>query len=534
MRLFISYARVDKPFCVQIAETLDVHEYWYDQRLYAGQEWWKEILSRLDWCEGFIYLMSPESLTSEYCQKEFRLAVTTGKLIFPVLIHPDAQIPDRIKQLQYADLSHGLTTEGVRMLLNSIILGERKLHARQAQAQAQTVYPPPQPSVTNVPDADIAPSGEKFKSPDTAAVIGEAAEAMENGKYDRAVFLLRQARTVGYVSRFINLEKLLQEAEMALERQTRQREIERDYQSIAELVKRRRTRKFGCEAFAVFQRDEPGYDPENLAQLCATETQEMELVRVVPAILPRKPRISLPMLEWMDIFAGTVLISEVGNAGNGTKPLRAAQHMLHVPAFKLAKFPVTNAQYQFFLDDPEGYENLKWWGYSEYAQAWRAAHPQAVASKYNGDERPRDNMTWYDSMAYCYWLSEKLDLPISLPTKQQWRRAAQGDDGRIYPWGNEFDTSLCNTRESRMRSTTLVMSYPAGVSPFGCFDMAGNVWEWCLNSDYNDLDITTDHQRAVQGGSFVGPHDRAQINFSFDLNPDYHYGSIGFRLALMP
>jgi formylglycine-generating enzyme required for sulfatase activity len=89
----------------------------------------------------------------------------------------------------------------------------------------------------------------------------------------------------------------------------------------------------------------------------------------------------------------------------------------------------------------------------------------------------------------------------------------------------------CNTRESRIRMTTLVMRYEQGVSPYGIFDLSGNVWEWCLNSAYDDLDITSERQRAVQGGSYIGSHERAQINFSFDLNPDYHYGSIGFRLA---
>ena len=78
MRLFISYARVDKPYCVQIAETLDIHSTWFDQRLYAGQHWWREILRRLDWCEGFIYLLSPDSIASEYCQKEYKIAQNTG------------------------------------------------------------------------------------------------------------------------------------------------------------------------------------------------------------------------------------------------------------------------------------------------------------------------------------------------------------------------------------------------------------------------------------------------------------------------
>ena len=98
MRLFVSYARVDKPYCIQIIEMLDVHEVWYDQRLYAGQQWWKEILRRLDWCEGFIYLLSPESVASEYCRREFELALNLGRHIFPVLIHPDGseeEIPSK-------------------------------------------------------------------------------------------------------------------------------------------------------------------------------------------------------------------------------------------------------------------------------------------------------------------------------------------------------------------------------------------------------------------------------------------------------
>ncbi len=61
MRLFLSYARVDKPYAIQVVNMLDIHEIWYDQRLYAGQDWWREILRRLDWCDGFIYLLSPDS-----------------------------------------------------------------------------------------------------------------------------------------------------------------------------------------------------------------------------------------------------------------------------------------------------------------------------------------------------------------------------------------------------------------------------------------------------------------------------------------
>ena len=63
--IFISYARVDKPLCKQIVERLsDVHEVWYDRRLFAAQDWWNEIQHQLHWCEGFVYLLSPESVAS--------------------------------------------------------------------------------------------------------------------------------------------------------------------------------------------------------------------------------------------------------------------------------------------------------------------------------------------------------------------------------------------------------------------------------------------------------------------------------------
>jgi formylglycine-generating enzyme required for sulfatase activity len=253
------------------------------------------------------------------------------------------------------------------------------------------------------------------------------------------------------------------------------------------------------------------------------------MVRTPSAPVVHRPRFSLPGLEWCDVPAGTVLLAD--HNGNGGKPARAYGQPLYMEPFRLARFPITNTQFQYFLDDPDGYQNLKWWGYSAYAQAWRSVTTQPAESQFKGEDRPRENVTWYEAMAFCCWLSEKMDLPIMLPTKQQWRRAAQGDDGRIYPWGNEFYMQCCNTRESRIRMTTQVRSYDDGVSPFGNYDMSGNVWEWCLNSAYDDLDITAERQRAVQGGSYIGSHERAQINFSFNLNPDYHYGSIGFRLA---
>ena len=82
-------------------------------------------------------------------------------------------------------------------------------------------------------------------------------------------------------------------------------------------------------------------------------------------------------------------------------------------------------------------------------------------------------ITWHNAVAYAEWANKRL------PTVEEWVKAARGTDGREYPWGNEFDVNKCNTKEGRTGGTTPVGKYsPLGDSPYGCVDMAGNVWEW--------------------------------------------------------
>ncbi|EFK12202.1 conserved hypothetical protein [delta proteobacterium NaphS2] len=123
-----------------------------------------------------------------------------------------------------------------------------------------------------------------------------------------------------------------------------------------------------------------------------------------------------------------------------------------------------------------------------------------------------------DATAFCEWRSQKENCIVRLPTEMEWEKAARGEDGRKYPWGDEFDSDRCNTRESGIGKTTSVLKYPEGRSPYDAHDMAGNVWEW-TQSFYDDSKDTytlrggswgTDRvsvRCAVRGG--VSPGDRA-------------------------
>ncbi len=95
-------------------------------------------------------------------------------------------------------------------------------------------------------------------------------------------------------------------------------------------------------------------------------------------------------------------------------------------------------------------------------------------------------MSWYEAMAFCAWLGHELRLDVRLPTEWQWERAASGRDGREFPWGNDYLAGFANVIERAgdaglSLGTSAVGIYPQGASMEGILDLAGNVWEWCLN-----------------------------------------------------
>jgi formylglycine-generating enzyme required for sulfatase activity len=145
-------------------------------------------------------------------------------------------------------------------------------------------------------------------------------------------------------------------------------------------------------------------------------------------------------------------------------------------------------------------------------------------------------VSWYEAVAFCHWLSAASGEKIALPTEQQWQRAAQGDDGRAFPWGNTWDAGKCNNNVDKkgIGRTTPVTAYPGGSSPFGVFDLSGNVWEWCLTSyaeESNDVNIEAEY-RVLRGGSWNDDDIDVFRAPSRDRNyPNGRNGNWGFRCA---
>ena len=166
--------------------------------------------------------------------------------------------------------------------------------------------------------------------------------------------------------------------------------------------------------------------------------------------------------------------------------------------------------------------------------------PEPKESKSKQPNRPRETVDWYEALAFTRWLSAQLGYTITLPTEQQWEKAARGTDGREYPWGVGFKTGDANVNDTSagddsLQQTTAVGLYSHRASPYQVMDMVGNVWEWCLNK-YDQPEYTapdrSGQSRVLRGGSwYSSPGYHAHNSGRYGPYPDNRSGRDGFRVV---
>ena len=229
---------------------------------------------------------------------------------------------------------------------------------------------------------------------------------------------------------------------------------------------------------------------------------------------PRVPESLDDPDAWVTVPAGSYIY------GPDNQKIRIKQ------SFELSKFPVTNAQFALFVQD--GYQNESLWHPAGWK--WRTSNNATQPahwdkSKWNGATCPVVGVSWWEADAFCRWAG------VRLPAEREWEAAARGPKGLVYPWDNKWKDGICNTSETALERTSPVGIFPQSGSFCGAHDMAGNVWEWCV--DLYDPTKQKDHNagRVLCGGSWINDAVNCRSSIRFDDPPDGRSVNVGFRVA---
>lgn len=246
------------------------------------------------------------------------------------------------------------------------------------------------------------------------------------------------------------------------------------------------------------------------------------------------------------------------NFGDGESRERPV-HVVDLDAFYIGKYEVTNGEFRKFRDDP-GYDDPKFWPNGrpvpkDQVPYWTQAQNHGGGTP-GSDPYPVIGINWDTAVAYCNWLSAKTGKKYRLPTEAEWEKAARGTDQRRYPWGNSIERGYANFVGSQKYDTVRLAGFYDGsnrdglqtinaASPYGAYDMAGNIMEWCADwygRDYYSVSPKKNPKgpakgayRVIRGGTF--------FEDAFDLRsyrrsaawPSFQsHRMVGFRAAREP
>ena len=227
----------------------------------------------------------------------------------------------------------------------------------------------------------------------------------------------------------------------------------------------------------------------------------------------------LPDMDWVEIPGGTVVL-EMND--------KKTKEFIVLP-FLIARYPVTYAQYQAFLDAEDGYRNNEWWqGISKGGRDKPKEQFRPISNC------PADNASLYDAVAFCRWLGSKLGCDIHLTPEWEWQQAAtSGRKDFEYPWGSEWQDAFANSWDSHLRRIIAVGMYPQGRSQQGVNDLIGNVWEWCSDkyAEPRQTNMATGAAPVLRGGSWDLSARYCRSASRYINVPDYQSLNIGFRCA---
>jgi formylglycine-generating enzyme required for sulfatase activity len=280
---------------------------------------------------------------------------------------------------------------------------------------------------------------------------------------------------------------------------------------------------FSTETLAAHSYDSLGYKTIRL---------EVKDERDISRTTKEEVLVTVASKEMILIPAGDFIMGSPEGVGNDDEH---PQHTVYLDDFLIGKYEVTSEQYAEFLnaigrhDDGSGHPFVN-------IDIVRIRCKDGIYKTIKGwEDHPAVGITWYGAKAYAEWAGGRL------PTEAEWEKAARGEDGREWPWGNLWEMGRCNSLESGVHATAPVGSYPLGASPYGVHDLIGNVYEWLADwyqADYYKISPLRNPKgpdsgvfRVLRGGSWVEINDKCRPSVRFGQLLDSADADFGFRIA---
>jgi len=233
--------------------------------------------------------------------------------------------------------------------------------------------------------------------------------------------------------------------------------------------------------------------------------------------------------------------------------------------YYMTRYPITNAQFDLFVKDENGYQNNKWW--TEAGLEWRKdrTKPDKRGGVFDLPNHPVVYVRWYEAFAFTRWATKNVErltfnvwkngkieplhlgngkFEIRLPSEAEWERAARGEqDNQPYPWEGDITPNHANYSDTGIGATSAVGAFPLGINKYGLLDLSGNVWEWCLTEwqdDHKDYlkneeklnSLEGDVRRVVRGGSYLNVGSLLRCALRYGYNPYRGNDYFGFRVVV--
>ncbi|HEY2973252.1 MAG TPA: SUMF1/EgtB/PvdO family nonheme iron enzyme [Pyrinomonadaceae bacterium] len=473
--IFISYAREDKESARRLARALEAQEWnvFWDPKIPAGKTWRGVIGEKLNLAQCLVVLWSKSSITSDWVIEE----AETGRrrnILIPVFIEEDVEPPLGFRNLQAADLSKwdGSETDDVFQSLVIDIKDTLGPAAAEEANRLREVQVKEERKQRELQAALVA-AAEEEKARQLAGQK-EAERLLDDEKRARAAANRSQDLPQGPVTLGVfpwkNLILIVGSALVVI-----MVVIMAGYQLL--VVKRAGTGSSTEEQGQKNQNTDKGRQ----------EVAGGESIRTPPAEMAYVPGGEFTMGR---------------DAKDGGDEYERPAHKVVVNSFFIDLFEVTSENYKKCVDDGKC-QSPPGWVHSTYATG--------------ADRLPVTGVTWDQANAYANWAGKRL------PMEAEWEYAARGGDGRRYPWGNEWKPGLANANGA---STAIVgVGLYKGTSPFGAFDIVGNVWEW-----------TASDLAAYTGGKLPAqPPAGSKVVRGGNYKSDkYHGATTTYRLGLLP